>query len=128
MDAQTLDDLFSAFGPVRARRMFGGAGLYADGLMFALEADGLLYLKADAVFAADLAARGAAPFTYVAKTGPRTMGSFWRVPDAALDDPEDLAALARRALEAAQTAAREKPPRAASARRQRPARPIPTGT
>lgn len=111
MDPDTICDLFSAFGPVRLRRMFGGAGVYAEGVMFALEAGGLLYLKADAAFAAELAARGSEPFRYVAKTGPRTMASFWRVPEAALDDADDLAALARRAVEAALAAARERPAR-----------------
>ncbi|MDQ0504628.1 TfoX/Sxy family protein [Xanthobacter agilis] len=115
MEPETIADLFSAFGPVRLRRMFGGAGLYADGLMFALEADGVLYLKADAALAGDLAGRGSAPFRYVAKTGPRTMASFWQVPDAALDDGEELAALARRALAAARAAAREKDGKAAKA-------------
>lgn len=108
MDPETICDLFSAFGPVRLRRMFGGAGIYADGVMFALEAGGLLYLKADAAFAADLAERGSAPFGYVAKTGPRTIASFWRAPDTALDDADDLAALARRALDVARAAASQK--------------------
>lgn len=108
MDPETLADLFSAFGPMRARRMFGGAGLYADGVMFALEIDGLIYLKADAALAALLAEQGSAPFSYVAKTGPRTMNGFWRLPDAALDEPELLADLARRALDVAQRAAAEK--------------------
>lgn len=126
MDEETIADLFSAFGPVRPRRMFGGAGLYADGLMFALEIGGELYLKSDAALAADLAARGSAPFSYVAKTGPRTMNGFWRVPDGALDDAEDLAALARHALEVARAAAREKAARGAGgperkAGRRRPA-------
>ncbi|WP_454917223.1 TfoX/Sxy family protein [Xanthobacter sediminis] len=115
MDEETIADLFSAFGPVHRRRMFGGAGLYADGLMFALEAGGELYLKADAALAGDLAARGSAPFSYMAKTGPRTMGGFWRVPEGALDDAEDLAALARRALEVARAAAREKAAHGAAA-------------
>ena len=39
-------ELFSAFGPVTVRRMFGGAGIYADDTMFALIADGVIYLKA----------------------------------------------------------------------------------
>ncbi|WP_238121163.1 MULTISPECIES: TfoX/Sxy family protein [unclassified Xanthobacter] len=115
MDAETLADLFAAFGPVQVRRMFGGAGVYADGLMFALAVDGVLYLKADAAFAAALAAQGSAPFTYVAKTGARTMGSYWRVPDAALDEPDDLAVLARRARQVAGAAVLEKT--AAKARR-----------
>ena len=34
-------------GPVGARRMFGGHGIYLDGVMFALIADDQLYLKVD---------------------------------------------------------------------------------
>jgi DNA transformation protein and related proteins len=38
-------DLFSAFGPVDVRRMFSGAGLFADGVMFALMVRGVIYLE-----------------------------------------------------------------------------------
>ncbi len=37
----------AGFGPVTVRPMFGGAGIFRDGLMFALIADEVLYLKAD---------------------------------------------------------------------------------
>ena len=48
MDPDYLRDLFSSFRPVTVRRMFGGAGLYADGVMFALwSSGGTLYLKVD---------------------------------------------------------------------------------
>lgn len=107
MDEDVFADLFSAFGPVAARRLFGGRGLYADGLMFAIEVSGTIYLKADADFAADLAPRGAAPFSYVAKGVVRTLGGFWSVPEAALDDADELAALARRALACARNAPRK---------------------
>ncbi len=112
MDEDAIADLFGAFGPVAVRRMFGGLGLYADGVMFALVADGVIYLKADEAFAAELATRGAAPFSYGTKTGSHTIASYWRVPDAALDDGDDLAALARRALAAAREAAARKRPAA----------------
>lgn len=104
MDPDTLADLFSSFGPVQARRMFGGAGLYADGLMFAIEAGGTIYLKADGELAAVLGARGSRPFSYEAKGQVRTMAGFWSVPEAALDDADDLAALARRSLDVARAA------------------------
>ena len=51
-----LDDLFAAFGKVQSRPMFGGAGLYADGLMFALDVGEGVYLKADDALAAALEA------------------------------------------------------------------------
>ena len=47
MDPEAICDLFVALGPVRTRRMFGGHGIYAGDLMFALETGGELYLKAD---------------------------------------------------------------------------------
>ncbi|MGE3143980.1 MAG: TfoX/Sxy family protein [Pseudorhodoplanes sp.] len=48
MDADAIGEIFRAFGPVAVRRMFGGAGLYAQGRMFALVSDGVVYLKAGA--------------------------------------------------------------------------------
>lgn len=40
-------DLFSGWGPVTIRRMFGGKGIYSDGLIIAVEIRGELMLKAD---------------------------------------------------------------------------------
>ncbi len=36
MDRDRIAEMFAAFGRVDVRRMFGGAGIYADGIMFAL--------------------------------------------------------------------------------------------
>ncbi|MFG1381413.1 TfoX/Sxy family protein [Xanthobacter versatilis] len=116
MDEDTIADLFSAFGPVRTRRMFGGRGLYADGLMFAIEVGGTLYLKADADHAALLESRGSVPFSYLAKGAVRTMTGFWSMPEAALDDGDDLAVLARRSLALARAAAAQKPVKKTAAR------------
>ena len=44
-----VTELLSGVGPVTIRNMFGGAGVYADGVMFAIVADDVLYLKADEV-------------------------------------------------------------------------------
>ncbi len=38
-------ELFGPMGPVSVRRMFGGAGVFKDGLMFGLLADDVIYLK-----------------------------------------------------------------------------------
>ena len=48
MSAEALKELFKPFGAVVVRRMFGGAGVYADGLCFAIEQDGEVFLKVDA--------------------------------------------------------------------------------
>ena len=62
-------DLLSEFGPISIRNMFSGAGIYADGVIFAIIFDDTLYLKADEFFARDFAAEGKGPFTYRAQ-GP----------------------------------------------------------
>jgi DNA transformation protein len=103
-------ELLGAAGRVAARRMFGGYGLYCDGVMFALIADDVLYLKADDVNRPALARAGSAPFTYEAK-GRRTIMAYWRAPDEAMETRELMTPWARGALAAAlrARAARPKP-------------------
>ena len=48
-------ELFTPMGPVSVRRMFGGAGVFKDGLMFALLSDDVIYLKTDAALRAAFA-------------------------------------------------------------------------
>lgn len=109
MEAERIREVFSAFGPVRVRRMFGGIGVYADDLIFALVVDGELFLKADAQTSADFRAEGCAPFAYGTKKGRIAVMSYWRAPERLLDDPDEMAHWARRALVVAQTAVVTKP-------------------
>jgi TfoX N-terminal domain len=67
VDAEGLKALFEPFGSVTVKRMFGGSGIYAEGMCFAIEADGEVFLKTDALSRADFSAADSAPFTYVAK-------------------------------------------------------------
>ena len=109
MDPDTIQELFAVFGAVSVRRMFGGAGLYADGAMFGLVFDGQIFLKADAATAADFEREGCTPFEYGTKTGKRAVMSYWRLPDRLYDDPDDLALWAKRALAVAQRKTAAKP-------------------
>jgi len=96
-----IRELFSAFGPVEVRRMFGGAGLYAGGTMFAILHDGMIYLKADERSAAAFERENLPPFTYATKDGKRGVMSYRRMPDRLYDDPDELVAWANDALAAA---------------------------
>lgn len=105
-------ELFAGLGPVQVKRMFGGAGGYADGVMFLLIADDAIYLKADDALRAELKAEGCGPFVWIPEKGPRAgehvaMG-YWRLPDAALDDPELAAEWGRKALAVAKAKAKAK--------------------
>lgn len=122
MDAEAIREVFQAFGPVGIRRMFGGQGIYRDGVMFALEGGGELYLKADDESAAHLRELGSRPFSYRTKDGRTTIMSFWLMPESALDDPDEAADLARTALGAALRAKAAKGKRTAPARK--PRRPV----
>lgn len=101
MDAEFIRDLFSSFRPVTVRRMFGGAGIYADDVMFALIAGEVIYLKAGESNEADFVAEDLPPFTYQAGNGKRAIMSYRRMPDRLYDDPDELAQWAARALQAA---------------------------
>ena len=101
IDAEAIAELFAAFGPVDVRRMFGGAGLYRDGLIFALVIEDTLYLKADAETRPDFEAEGLGPFTYDTKLGERSITSYWRCPERCLDDADDMTLWCRKAQGAA---------------------------
>jgi DNA transformation protein and related proteins len=101
MDAESVRELFQEFGSVAVRRMFGGQGIFVEGLMIALIAGGVIYLKADAETIPQFEREGLAPFSYQTKDGARTLASYWRMPDRLYDDPEELARWVRAARAAA---------------------------
>ena len=105
-DADFIRDLFAQFRPVTVRRMFSGAGLYCDGVMFGLVVRGAIYLKADETSIADFKGEGSGPFTYTRgkKSGRLSEHAlpYWRLPDQLYDDPDKLAIWAERALTIAQ--------------------------
>jgi len=122
MDSEAIRDIFQTFGPVSIRRMFGGQGIYRDGVMFALADEGELYLKVDDESVAHFRDLGSRPFSYQTKDGRTTIMSYWLMPESALDDPDEAAELARMALRAAlraKAAGSRKTKRAASARKVR---------
>jgi DNA transformation protein len=114
MDADDLADLFSAFGPVTVRRMFGSRGVFAGGVMFALESRGVVYLRTDEASRERFRAAGSEPFTYPRRGVPTPIIRYWRVPDAVLDDAEELAAWSRMARTASPSAAIKKKAKKAS--------------
>ncbi len=101
-----LEELFAGFGAVAIRNMFGGGGVYHDGVMFALIADDTLYLKVDENTQADFEAEDMKPFTYTGKGKPVSM-SYWELPEALYDDPDSFAEWARKAFEVALKAKRK---------------------
>ncbi len=101
-------ELLAPLGTVRAKRMFGGHGLYCDDLFFALIAADRLYLKVDALSREAFAAAGCEPFVYHGAGRATTMG-YWTVPAEAMESPAQMTPWARQALAAALRARAAKP-------------------
>ncbi len=96
-----IADLLGAWGNVVSKAMFGGYGLYRDGQIFAIVADGVLYFKVDAGNRSDYEAVGSGPFTYEAANGKHAVMSYWQVPERVLDDADQLTTWAESAYQAA---------------------------
>lgn len=102
-----LLELLDDFGDVRARSMFGGYGIYRSDLMFGLVADDELYLKVDDQNRETFEAAGLEPFVYV-KDGKSMNMSYFRAPEQALDNRDEMFEWADSAYQAAVRAAAKK--------------------
>ncbi len=106
MDPEFVRELFAQFRPVTMKRLFGGAGLWSEDLMFGLVFDGAIYLKVDETSIPDFQREGSQPFVYTRAKSPGRIGrhslSYWRLPERLYDDPDELAVWAGRALAIAQ--------------------------
>lgn len=111
-------EMMRLLGPVEAKRMFGGWGLYHRGVFFALVAEDTLYLKADDETRAEFEALGREPFVFRHTGGETIVTSYYLAPDEALESPAEMADWARKAYGAAL--------RAAAKKKQRGSKPKPT--
>jgi DNA transformation protein and related proteins len=94
--ADFLVEHLMPLGHATARAMFGGFGVYLDGVIVAIVADDAAYLKADAVNRGDFEAAGSRPFTYDGASRAVAM-SYWEIPAEVLEDPDELRAWAAKA-------------------------------
>src|SRR5262249_9946364 len=73
---------------IRSRAMFGGVGVYAGELFFALIDDDVVYLKVDDSNRGDFEAEGMGPFQPFGPGGE--VMQYYELPEGLLDDPEEL--------------------------------------
>ncbi len=115
-----VKELFAGLGPVQIKRMFGGAGGYADGVMFLLLGNDTIHIKVDDALKAELRDEGSGAFEWTPQKGPRAGETidlgYWRLPDSALDDPDEAAVWGRKALAVARAKAAAKPKKVAAKR------------
>lgn len=106
-----LPELFESLGRVTIKRMFGGAGLWHDGLMCALVVRDTLYLKTDETTRPFFDALDLPAFSYE-RGGKVTATSYRQPPETVFEDRQEAALWTRRAYEAALSIANAKPVRA----------------
>jgi DNA transformation protein len=100
-------ELMQSLGPVRAKRMFGGHGIFIDDLMFGLVADSTLYLKVDKESETEFRKKGLEAFSYN-KKGKEVSLSYFQAPEEALEDGEEMNIWGNKAYSAALRSASRK--------------------
>jgi DNA transformation protein len=105
---ESLQELMRVL-PVEWRSMFGGIGIYSEGIFFALiSSEGTLYFRVDDTNRPDFEKAGSEPFQFSShmkkRAGEPIITSYWRVPEKVLEKPATLRKWAEKALHAAQAA------------------------
>jgi len=113
-----LVDQLTPLGDARGRPMFGGYGVYLDGLIIGIIAFDSFYLKVDDQNRPDFEATGSAPLSYDTKAGTNTITAYWEVPADVLEDSEELRAWALKSLAVSRRAG-AKPARKPTSRKRR---------
>jgi DNA transformation protein len=98
--ASHVVDLLDPFGVAESKRMFGGFGIFHQGLMIALIAEGSLYLKADEKSRSLFEDEGMSRFSYF-KQDKEYFLSYYLAPEPFFEDPDDCVRWATLAYAAA---------------------------
>ncbi len=93
-------ELLEPAGGITSRAMFGGYGIYRNGVMSALIAYDTLYFKVDDNNRSDYENAGSQPFTYEGKNGKKATMSYWEVPTDIMEDTDELITWLEKAYQA----------------------------
>ena len=95
-----LNELLDNFGNVSIKRMFGGHGVFRDGLMFGIVDDNVLFFKVDENNRSRFEENKLPQFTYI-KQGKALKMSYYQAPEEVFDNEEEIIDWATGAFEAA---------------------------
>jgi DNA transformation protein len=85
-----MNEVFAGISGIASRGMFGGWGIYKDGIFFALIADGRLYFKVGDTNRRDYEKAGSGPFRYESKNKKSVTMSYWELPPEVMEDRDEL--------------------------------------
>ena len=86
-----LSEVLADIEGISSRAMFGGYGIYKDGVIFAIIADEQLYFKVDETTRSDYEQYGSHPFVYSQGKHKATTMSYWALPADIQEDKTELA-------------------------------------
>jgi DNA transformation protein and related proteins len=98
---ELLLDALMPLGPIAARRFFSGVGFTYDGTLFAMLMRDTLFMRVDARNRPRFEAAGSRPFSYSTRKGRVKVATYFSLPEALLDDEEELREWARQSIAAA---------------------------
>lgn len=96
-----MGEVFPRIDGITSRPMFGGFGIYRDGIFFALIADGELYFKVGESNRADYEKYGSKPFIYTGHKGKDVTMSYWLLPEEILENKDELVKWVEKSVEVA---------------------------
>jgi DNA transformation protein len=95
-----INDVLTDIPNITSKAMFGGFGLYQDGVIFSILADSRIFFRVDDNTRAEFEKRGSRPFTYLKQGEQQTVNSYWELPVEILEDREALPAWVDAAVKA----------------------------
>ncbi len=84
---ETAKAIFASLGKITTRKMFGGGGIYCDGLIFAICDGSKFYMKGDSENLSDFESAGLGPFYYSSGSGEMIAMKYYEMPENAVYDP-----------------------------------------
>jgi DNA transformation protein len=100
---QHFTEMLEPIGRLELRRFFGGWALAHDGVQFAMVMD-TIYFCVDDRTKRHYEQRGSAPFSYASGSKRVQVGRYYSAPAEIIDAPDELCALARKAMAVAHAA------------------------
>lgn len=85
-----VEEVMQGVSGITVKGMFGGYGIYKEGIIFGLIVQNMLYFKVDESNRSDYEEHESVPFSYDTKKGKKVLTSYWEVPQTILEEFSSL--------------------------------------
>lgn len=96
-----MEEVLNDIEGITSRPMFGGWGIYMEGIFFGLIADGQLYFKVDESNQKDYEKQGSKAFVYEGHKGKKVTMTYWELPADIMEDKNLLVEWVKKSANAA---------------------------